>query len=118
MLYIHCPYCEEKRDEQEFRHAGEAYIARPENPEEVSDEEWGDYVFMRSNKKGWIWEQWEHVAGCRKVIVVNRNNVSNEIKATYDLTTGKLAFLQDKQASHAKETTLLNSKKKTEEAVA
>ena len=99
MLNIYCPYCAEKRDEQEFRYAGEAYIARPERPDEVSDEEWGDYVFMRSNHKGLIWEQWEHVAGCRKVVVVNRHNVSNVIQATYTLIGGKEAFLTREQTT-------------------
>ena len=51
MLYIHCPFCAEKRDEQEFHYAGEAYIARPADPENCSDEEWGNYVFMRTNTK-------------------------------------------------------------------
>ena len=94
MLYIHCPQCAEKRDEQEFHYAGEASIARPADPENCSDEEWGDYVFMRTNHKGWIWEQWEHVSGCRKVFVAKRNNVSNDIEATYNLVEGKQHFLE------------------------
>ncbi len=102
MLTLYCPYCKEKRDEQEFRYAGEAYIARPEDPEVASDEEWGDYVFMRSNYKGLIWEQWEHVAGCRKVIVANRNNVSNEIKGTYTLTEGKSVFVEQQNNKQTK----------------
>lgn len=97
MLYIYCPFCGEHRDEQEFQNAGEAYIARPNLEEEISDEVWGDYVFMRSNRKGLIWEQWEHVSGCRKVVVVNRNNVTNEIKGTYTLAEGKPYFLEQIQ---------------------
>lgn len=83
MLYIECPFCKEKRDEQEFHYAGEAFIARPTNPEELTDEQWGDYVFMRSNHKGWIWEQWEHTSGCRKLFVVKRHNVSNDIEGSF-----------------------------------
>ena len=98
MLYLHCPFCGEKRDEQEFHYAGEAYIARPENPEQLSDEQWGDYVFMRSNHKGWIWEQWEHVSGCRKFFVVKRHNVTNEVQGSYTLAAGKELFLQDNEA--------------------
>lgn len=98
MLFIYCPYCEEKRDEQEFGYAGEAYIPRPENPDTVTDEVWGDYVFMRKNRKGWIWEQWSHNAGCRKVFVAKRNNVSNQIDGTYTLENGKALYLADEAA--------------------
>ena len=97
MFYLHCPFCGEKRDEQEFHFAGEAYIARPANPDECSDAEWGDYVFMRSNHKGWVWEQWEHTAGCRKVFVAKRNNVSNEVNGSYTLLDGKRIFLEQSQ---------------------
>ena len=94
MLYLHCPFCGEKRDEQEFHYAGEAFIVRPENPEELSDEEWGDYVFMRSNHKGWIWEQWEHTSGCRKLFVVKRNNVTNEVAGSYTFAEARKAFTE------------------------
>jgi len=49
MLLIHCPYCKESRDQSEFSPAGEAFIARPKSPEGISDEEWADYVFYRTN---------------------------------------------------------------------
>jgi sarcosine oxidase subunit delta len=49
MFSIHCPYCKEPRDQNEFSPAGEAFIARPENPEALSDEQWADYVFYRTN---------------------------------------------------------------------
>ncbi|MDO4248739.1 MAG: sarcosine oxidase subunit delta [Neisseria sp.] len=91
MLYLHCPFCGEKRDEQEFHYAGEAFIVRPKNPEELSDEEWGDYVFMRSNHKGWIWEQWEHTSGCRKLFVVKRHNVTNEVEGSYTFAEARKA---------------------------
>ena len=51
MFVIKCPYCGE-RDQTEFSCHGEAHIERPENPETLSDEEWGEYLFIRSNKKG------------------------------------------------------------------
>ena len=60
MFLIACPYCKESRDQNEFSPAGEAFIARPENPEALSDEEWADYVFYRTNIKGDHWEQWVH----------------------------------------------------------
>lgn len=77
MLLIYCPYCGETREEQEFSYAGEALIERPGL--EVTDEEWGDYLFKRKNIKGVTTEQWAHSAGCRKLFVVERNNISNEI---------------------------------------
>ncbi|MGI9292494.1 MAG: sarcosine oxidase subunit delta, partial [Pseudomonadales bacterium] len=33
MLQIHCPYCHEVRDEEEFSCSGEAHIKRPSDPE-------------------------------------------------------------------------------------
>lgn len=97
MFLIYCPHCGEERDEQEFHHAGEPYIVRPQDPDNASDEEWGDYVFFRENPKGWIWEQWTHNSGCRKMVVVKRNNVTNEIAATYTLAEGKPLFLADRE---------------------
>ena len=49
MLLIHCPYCEEMREEEEFSPAGQAHIERPLNPEEISDEQWAHYLFFRKN---------------------------------------------------------------------
>ena len=79
MFVIHCPYCGELRDEQEYRCAGEAFIQRPRL--DCTDEQWGDYVFNRTNPKGRVLEQWAHSAGCRKLFVIERNNVTNEIYA-------------------------------------
>ena len=79
MLLIHCPYCKESRDQREFSPAGEAFIARPKNPEGISDEEWADYVFYRTNHKGNHWEQWVHANGCRKYFLVERSTISHKI---------------------------------------
>ena len=95
MLHLHCPHCNEARDEQEFSYAGEAYIPRPLNPNEVDDATWGDYLFMRRNTKGWFWEQWQHVAGCRKVFVVRRHTASYEVAGSWTLADGKAAFLAE-----------------------
>lgn len=46
MLHIYCPYCEEMREEEEFAYSGEAHIARPTDPESLTDAQWGDYVFF------------------------------------------------------------------------
>ena len=58
MLLIHCPYCDEERPELEFRNAGEAHIARPENIAEISDDDFERFFFIRSNPKGLIYERW------------------------------------------------------------
>lgn len=101
MFLIHCPHCRELRDEEEFHCTGEAYIERPARPEDSTDEQWGDYVFFRTNPKGISWEHWVHGAGCRKVFTVVRDNVSNAFLATYTLAEGKPHFLkyQEEQRS-------------------
>ena len=82
MLIIKCPWCGD-RDESEFSYGGEADIKRPVAPETLSDEEWGDYLFMRKNTKGVFKEQWNHSAGCRRWFIVERDTVNYDIKATY-----------------------------------
>lgn len=82
MLIIECPYCGE-RPETEFHYGGEAHIARPENPDALSDEEWADFLFMRSNTKGAFRERWIHAAGCRRWFNAIRDTVSYRIMATY-----------------------------------
>ena len=79
MLLIHCPYCKESRAQSEFSPAGEAFIARPKNPEGISDDEWADYVFYRTNHKGNHWEQWVHANGCRKYFLVERSTITHQI---------------------------------------
>ena len=82
MLLIECPYCG-LRDETEFSYAGEAHIARPLETDKLSDAEWADYLFMRSNPKGAHREQWLHAAGCRRYFNAVRDTVTYKISATY-----------------------------------
>lgn len=84
MLLIRCPWCGE-RAETEFSCGGEAGIVRPENPDSLTDAEWADYLFMRSNPRGAHKELWNHSAGCRRWFGADRDTVSYEISATYDL---------------------------------
>lgn len=98
MLQLHCPHCQELRDEQEFAYAGEAYIARPEKPEEIDDPAWGAYLFMRTNTRGWFWEQWLHAAGCRKVFAVKRHTVSYAVAGCWTLAEGKRLKLEEESA--------------------
>ncbi len=82
MLLIDCPWCG-PRAESEFGYGGEAHIARPKNPEKLSDEDWGDYVFMRANVKGVLLERWCHSHGCRRWFNLARDTVSYRILAVY-----------------------------------
>ena len=66
MLLIHCPYCDETLPELEFAYAGEAHIARPADPSALSDEEWRDFLFIRTNARGTHFERWRHSHGCGK----------------------------------------------------
>ncbi len=90
MLEIHCPYCG-ARDESEFSYGGEAGISRPKEPNALSDEQWADYLFMRSNPKGLHSELWQHAQGCRRWFVVQRDTVSYAIKSVQPiLSEGKV----------------------------
>ncbi len=82
MLIIKCPWCG-ARDQTEFSCYGEAHIVRPEQPDQLSDEQWGDYVFFRTNTKGTHYERWLHTHGCRRWFNVARNTVTDHIYATY-----------------------------------
>ena len=78
MLLINCPWCG-ARAESEFTCGGEADIARPLNPENLTDAEWGEYVFMRRNPRGLHREQWHHSFGCRRWFVLERDTVTYAI---------------------------------------
>lgn len=83
MLLIRCPYCEEERPEVEFRGAGEAHIARPENIAEISDEAFEQFFFIRTNPKGLIYERWRHIHGCGRFFNAVRDSVSDKFVTTY-----------------------------------
>ncbi len=82
MLLIDCPWCGSS-DQTEFSCHGEAHIARPPDPARLSEAQWGDYVFFRSNPKGLHRERWVHSYGCRRWFNVARDTRSDRIYATY-----------------------------------
>ena len=84
MLLITCPHCG-KRDESEFAYGGEAHIARPLQTHQLTDAQWGDYLFMRKNPKGVHFERWNHARGCRRWFNAARHTVTHEIIATYKM---------------------------------
>ena len=84
MFLIECPWCG-VRDETEFSCAGEAHIVRPLETEKLSNEEWADYLFMRTNPKGTHHEQWLHAAGCRRYFNLERDTASYQISGSYKI---------------------------------
>lgn len=82
MLLIECPWCG-ARDQTEFSAHGEAHISRPEETDRLTDDEWGDYVFFRSNPKGAHYERWVHTHGCRRWFNALRDTVTDQIYRTY-----------------------------------
>lgn len=83
MLLIHCPYCDEILPEPEFAYAGEAHIARPLDPSALSDEEWRDFLFIRTNTRGPHYERWRHIHGCGRFFNALRDTVSDRFLMTY-----------------------------------
>lgn len=84
MLKIECPWCGE-RAETEFSYGGEAGISRPADPFALSDAEWAEYLYFRSNPRGAHRELWNHSQGCRRWFEVERNTVSYKLTASFKL---------------------------------
>jgi len=87
MLLIHCPHCGESLPEAEFTYAGEAHIDRPADPAALGDEEWRDYLFVRTNAKGPHFERWRHTHGCARFFNAVRDTVSDRFLTTYPTGT-------------------------------
>ena len=78
MILLPCAWCG-PRDAAEFAHIGEV-SARP-GPDEVTPEQWRDYLYMRANPYGWTRETWYHRLGCRRFITVERHTEPNEVRS-------------------------------------
>ncbi|MCJ8323461.1 MAG: sarcosine oxidase subunit delta [Rhizobiales bacterium] len=85
MMNINCPYCG-LRSEAEYKFGGPAHLARPGPANEVSDEQWANYLFMLDNKKGVSAERWCHSHGCGQWFNMVRNTITHEILQTYKIT--------------------------------
>jgi sarcosine oxidase subunit delta len=79
-----CPWCG-ARDELEFTWAGEAHGTRPDSPEQLTDEAWADYLYMRVNPKGVIHERWCHTYACRQWFNLIRDTITHRIHGAYRL---------------------------------
>jgi sarcosine oxidase, subunit delta len=82
MLLIDCPFCG-ARPEIEFHNRGEAHVARPNDPSSVSDEDWAEFLYMRTNPKGVHAERWRHTHGCGRFFNALRDTVSDKFLAIY-----------------------------------
>ena len=78
MLLVPCPWCGD-RAEIEFSYGGEAAVAYPAEPDALSDEEWGRYLFRRANPQGAFRERWVHTHGCRRWFEVERDTTTHRI---------------------------------------
>lgn len=79
MLVIRCPYCLELRHEDELVYGGETDVVRPPDPNAVSNAQWCDYLYLRTNGAGRIHEQWCCAAGCGQWFKVARDSVTQTI---------------------------------------
>ena len=76
MLRIPCPFCG-PRDHAEFSYEGDATVRWPAL--DASEEEWVEAVYLRDNPRGPHSELWQHVLGCRALLVVERDTATHAI---------------------------------------
>lgn len=81
MLLIECPHCG-PRNSDEFTFGGES-STRP--PADADPAAWRGYLYSKRNAAGWQEEQWFHGAGCRRVLIVERNTMTNEFGSVQDV---------------------------------
>jgi sarcosine oxidase, subunit delta len=53
------------------------------DPGAVSDADWAEFLYFRSNPKGVFAERWRHVSGCGRFFNCLRDAVSDRILAVY-----------------------------------
>ena len=82
MLLIPCPYCG-PRPELEFSYGHEAHVVRPDDPGAMSDEQWTEFLFFRSNSKGLHTERWRHGHGCGRFFNAVRDTVGDAFLTSY-----------------------------------
>ena len=88
MLKIICPYCG-PRTENEFTFGGESYLTRPKREDNISDSEWGNYLYFRINPRGVHAENWRHTFGCGQWFNALRHTVTHEVLATYAMNASR-----------------------------
>lgn len=78
MLIITCPFCG-PRNESEFVHGGALKPRRADNPEQVDDAAWIEYLIVPPNPIGPLEERWWHLRGCGKWVTVCRDTRTHRI---------------------------------------
>jgi heterotetrameric sarcosine oxidase delta subunit len=81
MIHLPCPHCG-PRNASEFRWCGEVK-PRPDS-NSATPEQWRDYLYLKSNRAGWITETWYHREGCGRYFRTERHTHTNEIRAAGD----------------------------------
>ena len=56
---------------------------------DAGPDSWFDYVYLRENPRGGYEEYWHHTAGCRRWLVVCRDTVTHEVRASRDAAAAK-----------------------------
>ena len=79
MKIMNCPL-NGPRNISEFICFGE--VTDMPNPNELSDEQWADYIWMSNNTAGLVREWWCHTA-TSYWFIAERNTVTDEILKTY-----------------------------------
>ena len=77
MQLFPCPFCG-TRDESEFHFAVEAGKPRPEPADNVSDEEWANYLYLYKAPKGEAREIWLHLT-CGEYFILERDTQTREV---------------------------------------
>ncbi|MDH3634909.1 MAG: sarcosine oxidase subunit delta [Gammaproteobacteria bacterium] len=78
MLKIICPFCG-PRNESEFIHGGPLKPRRTDDPGQLSEPQWIEYLTVPPNPIGPIDERWWHVRGCGRWITIRRDTLTHEI---------------------------------------
>ncbi|MGH3656879.1 MAG: sarcosine oxidase subunit delta [Micromonosporaceae bacterium] len=76
-MLLPCPWCGH-RNVSEFGYVGEK-VSRPD-PATTDATQWREYLYLRTNPRGWTVERWYHRAGCRRYVEVERDTVSNQVR--------------------------------------
>lgn len=77
MQIFPCPFCG-PRDEREFHYVAEAGKTRPDTAGDVSDADWGAYLYAERNEKGPVREVWMHMT-CSEVFLMERDTVTMDV---------------------------------------
>jgi len=78
MLRIPCPFCG-PRNETEFAHGGCLKPRRPDNPGEIDEAAWIEYLTVPDNPCGPLRERWWHVRGCGQWFTLVRDTRSHDL---------------------------------------